>query len=232
MQVSVFVAFGYGVLSFLSPCVLPLIPVYLASLVGPDLFEDKAKRKRLPIFLHALSFVTGFSVVFTLWGAGSGLLGSVLLTNLDVVRQVAGILLIVFGIIMLASLKIPWLNYERRFNLAAKPANVSYLRSFLIGAVFPVAWIPCTSYVLGGILLLAGTSQTAWQGAYLLVVYSLGLGLPFLALAIAFDFFAPFLKNIRRFSTWIYVGSGLLLIAMGILVLTDHVGFLLGRVIG
>ena len=202
MQVSIFVAFGYGVLSFLSPCVLPLIPVYLASLVGPEIFEDKAKRKRLPIFLHALSFVIGFSVVFTLWGAGSGLLGSYLLNNLTFVRQIAGVLLIVFGVVMLASLKIPWLNYERRLNIASKPASASYLRSFLVGAVFPVAWIPCTSWVLGGILLLAGTSQTAWQGAYLLAVYSLGLGLPFLALALAFDFVSPLLKNIRRFSSW------------------------------
>ncbi|HEY4712527.1 MAG TPA: cytochrome c biogenesis protein CcdA [Dehalococcoidia bacterium] len=227
MQVSVLVAFGYGVLSFLSPCVLPLIPVYLGSLVGPDIFEDSAKRKRLPIFLHALSFVIGFSVIFTLWGAGSGLLGAVLLTHLTVARQIAGILLIVFGAVMLAALKIPWLHYERRLN-ANLPTRTSYLRSFLIGAVFPVAWIPCTSPVLGGILLLAGTSQTAWQGAYLLAIYSLGLGLPFLALAIAFDFLSPLLKNIRRFSTWISVVSGVLLIALGILVLTDNIGWFLG----
>ncbi len=227
MQVSIFVAFGYGVLSFLSPCVLPLIPVYLASLVGPELFEDASRRKRLPIFLHALSFVIGFSLVFTLWGAGSGMLGGILLSNLDVVRKVSGVLIILFGLFMLAALKIPWLNYERRLNVS-RTGKVSYLRSFLIGAVFPVAWIPCTSAVLGGILLLAGTSQTALQGAFLLAVYSLGLGLPFLALAIAFDFVTPLLKNIRRFSAWIYVVSGLLLIAVGILILTDNVGWLLG----
>ena len=230
MQVSIIVAFGYGVLSFLSPCVLPLIPVYLGSLVGPEIFEDGAKRKRLPIFLHALSFVIGFSVVFTLLGAGSGLLGTFLQNRLPVLRQVSGILLIVFGLVMLAALKIPWLNYERRLNLAAKPGTVSYLRSFLVGAVFPVAWIPCTSWVLGGILVLAGTSQTAWQGTYLLAIYSLGLGLPFLILGVAFDFVAPLLKNIRRYSTWIYVISGLLLIVMGILVLTNKMLWLLGLI--
>src|SRR3989304_608886 len=132
MQVSVLVAFGYGVLSFLSPCVLPLLPVYLASLVVPDIFEDRAKRKRLPIFLHALSFVIGFSVVFTLLGAGSGLLGTFLQNRLPVLRQVSGILLIVLGLVMLAALKIHWLDYERRLNLAAKPGTVSYLRSFLV----------------------------------------------------------------------------------------------------
>ncbi len=220
MQITIFIAFGYGLLSFLSPCILPLLPVYVASLTGPEIFEDKAKRKRLSIFIHSLSFVIGFSTVFTLWGAGSGLIGAALVGHLSVVRQVAGVLLIVFGLAMLAALKIPWLNYERRLNLSVPTAG-GYLRSFLVGAVFPVAWIPCTSWVLGGILLLAGTSQTAWQGAYLLAIYSLGLGLPFLALGAAFSFITPIVKTINRYSTWVYVVSGLLLIAVGILVLTD-----------
>lgn len=229
MQISIFVAFGYGLLSFLSPCMLPLIPVYLASLVGPDIFEDKTKRRRLPIFLHALNFVLGFSIVFILWGAGSGLLGAALVSNLAVLRQVAGVLLIIFGVIMLAALKIPWLNFERRLKLSL-PSSGGYLRSFLVGAVFPVAWIPCTSWALGGILLLAGTSQTAGQGAYLLAIYSLGMGLPFLALAVAFDFITPLLKNIRRYSSWLYVTSGLLLITMGILILTDKLGLFPGQI--
>ncbi|MDO8579049.1 MAG: cytochrome c biogenesis protein CcdA, partial [Dehalococcoidales bacterium] len=116
-QITIWVAFGYGLLSFLSACVLPLIPVYLSSLVGPDIFEDKAKRKRLPIFRHSLSFVIGFSLVFTLFGAGSGLLGSFLQSHLALVRQIAGVVLIILGLIMLAALKIPWLNFERRLTL-------------------------------------------------------------------------------------------------------------------
>ncbi len=228
MQISIFVAFGYGLLSFLSPCILPLIPVYVASLAGPEILEDRTKRRRLPIFLHSLSFVIGFSLVFTLWGAGSGLIGAASVSHLAVVRQVAGILFIVFGLVMLATLKIPWLNYERRLNPSV-PATRSYLRSFLVGAVFPVAWIPCVSWVLGGILLLAGTSQTAWQGALLLAVYSLGLGLPFLALGAAFDFVTPLLKNISRYSSWVYVASGLLLIVVGILVLADKLVWFQGR---
>lgn len=225
MEVSFFVAFGYGVLSFLSPCVLPLIPVYLASLAGPEIFEERGKRGRLPVFLHSLSFVIGFSIVFTLFGAGSGLIGASLLNHLTLLRQIAGSLLIVFGVVMLAALKIPWLNYEARL-MRPMPEARGYPRSFLIGAVFPVAWIPCTSWVLGGILLLAGTSQTAAQGALLLAVYSLGLGLPFLAMGIAFDFVAPLLKNIRRFSSAIYIVSGVLLIAAGILILIDKLGWL------
>lgn len=229
MQISIFVAFGYGLLSFFSPCVLPLIPVYLSSLVGPEIFEDRSKRRRLPIFLHSLGFVIGFSVVFILWGAGSGLIGAALLKHLSLLRQISGVLLITFGLIMLAALKIPWLNFERRLKLSL-PTTGGYLRSFLVGAVFPVAWIPCTSWVLGGILLLAGASQTAGQGAYLLAIYSLGLGLPFLVLAVAFDFVTPLVKNIRRYAKWIYVGSGLLLIIMGILILTDKLALFPGQI--
>ena len=220
MQISIFVAFGYGLLSFFSPCILPLLPVYIANLTSPEIFENREKRRRFSIFFHSFSFVIGFSLVFTLWGAGAGLIGVALSRHLVLVRQIAGVLIIVFGVLMLAALKIPWLNYEKRFNVKGLTAG-SYLRSFLIGAVFPVAWIPCTSWALGSILLLAGTSQTAGQGAYLLAIYSLGLGLPFLVLGIAFDFIMPLLKNINKYSSWIYMFSGLLLIAVGILILTN-----------
>ena len=109
-------------------------------------------------------------------------------------------------------------------------SGASYWRSFLAGAVFPVAWIPCTSWVLGGILVLAGASRTAWHGAYLLAIYSLGLGLPFLALGAAFDFMAPLLKNIRRYSNWIYLIRGFLLIVVGALILTGKMGLFPGQI--
>jgi cytochrome c-type biogenesis protein len=221
MQISIFLAFGYGLLSFFSPCILPLVPVYIANLTNAEVFKDKAKRNRFSIFFHSLSFVIGFSIVFTLWGAGAGFISSALSRHLVVIRQVIGGLIIIFGLLMLAALKVPLLNYEKRFKISGLTAG-SYLRSFIIGAVFPVAWIPCTSWVLGGILLLAGTSQTALQGAYLLVIYSLGLGLPFLLLGIAFDFILPLLKKINKYSEWIYIFSGFLLIIMGILILTDN----------
>jgi len=224
MGISIFVAFGYGLLSFFSPCILPLLPVFIANLTSPEIFEDKAKRNRFSIFFHSLSFVIGFSVVFTLWGAGAGLIGAALTEHLVLVKQVAGSLIIFFGVMMLIALKIPWLNYEKRLRISGLKAG-SYLRSFIIGAVFPVAWIPCTSWVLGGILLMAGTSQTVWQGAYLLAIYSLGLGIPFLILGIAFDLIVPLLKNINRYSTWVYVFSGLLLIAVGVLILIDKIAW-------
>jgi cytochrome c-type biogenesis protein len=129
-------------------------------------------------------------------------------------------LLIFFGAFMLASLKIPWLNYEKRLSLS-RGTTTSYLRSFLIGAVFSLAWTPCVGPILGGILTIAWSSETAWLGAYLLAIYSLGLGIPFLAIGAAFDSLIPFLKRIHRYSTAIYIFGGALLIAVGILILTN-----------
>ena len=230
-QITLGVAFVAGLLSFLSPCVLPLVPVYLANLCGPEIFEHKEHRFSLSIFLHSLSFVLGFSLVFTMMGTLVGLSGIVVNPNSPLVQKVSGSLLIIFGLLMLAALKVPWLNYERRLNPSLSNAT-SYLRSFLIGAVFPVAWIPCSSWVLGGILVLAGTSGTAWHGAYLLAIYSLGLGLPFLAIGIAFDFITPLLKSINRYSIWIYVTGGLLLILVGVLIMTNNLNWFLSIVSG
>ena len=222
-------AFGAGLLSFVSPCVLPLIPVYLASLVGPEIFEPKGKRFRLPIFLHALSFVVGFSIVFTLFGAGAGLLGSVLSSYLTVMNQIVGSLLIVLGLFLLAAQKVTWLNFEKRLA-PSRGATIGYLRSFLTGGIFTIAWTPCVGPILGGILTLALGSETAWQGAHLLAIYSLGLGLPFLAIGAAFDSVTPLLKRIQRYATVIYIVSGVLLIGIGILVVTNKLSLFLGAI--
>ena len=220
-HVSLLVAFGAGLASFLSPCVLPLVPVYLASLAGPEIFEPKVNRIRLSVFLHSLSFVVGFSVVLSILGLVAGLAGFAVSGHSAVVRQIAGSLLIVFGLFMLASLKIPWLNYEKRLT-SSLGTTTGYLRSFLTGGIFSVAWTPCVGPVLGGILTLALDAANAWQGAYLLAIYSLGLGLPFLIAGIAFDAIIPLLKRISRYTTVIYIASGVLLIAVGILVLTNR----------
>jgi len=220
-EISFLVAFSAGLLSFLSPCVLPLVPVYLASLAGPEIFDAKATRKRMPLFLHSLSFVIGFSIVFTILGAGVGLVGFAISAHLVIMRQIAGSLLIVFGLFILAALKVPWLNFEKHLA-PSQSVTTGYLRSFLTGGIFSLAWTPCVGPILGGILTLALGSETAWQGAYLLAIYSLGLGLPFLIMGIAFDSITPLLKRIRRYSTVIYIISGLLLIATGILILTNR----------
>ena len=228
-QLSLLVAFGAGLLSFLTPCVLPLVPVYLASVCGPEILEPEADKKRLPLFFHSLSFVAGFTLVFTILGASVGLLGFAIGATLALTQTIAGGLLIAFGVFLLASLKIPWLNYEKRLA-PSTGATTGYLRSLIIGAIFSLAWTPCVGPILGGILTLAWSSETAWQGAYLLAVYSLGLGLPFLIIGAAFDSLRPFLRRIYCYSTWSYIISGLLLIAVGILILTGNLSWLQGGI--
>ncbi len=223
-NVSVAVAFTAGLLSFLSPCVLPLVPVYLASLVGPELFDAKSTGMRLPIFLHSLSFVFGFSLVFTTMGAIAGLTGFAINPSLALLNKISGSLLIAFGLFLLAALKIPWLNYEKRLS-PSLGNTTGYLRSFLIGASFSLVWTACVGPILGGILAIALNTATAWHGAYLLAIYSLGLGLPFLIIGLAFDSLLPLLRRIQRYTRIIHVVSGLLLIIIGILVLTGQISW-------
>jgi len=220
-NIPLLVALGAGLLSFLSPCVLPLVPVYLASLAGPEILEAKAGRRRIPIFLHSLSFVIGFTIVFTIMGAGAGLAGFAIGAHLTLIRTISGILLIAFGVFMLVALKVPRLNFEKRLT-PSQSRTTSYLRSFLTGSIFCLAWTPCVGPILGGVLTLAGSSATAWGGASLLAIYSLGLGIPFLIIGAAFDFVTPLLKRIRRHSTRIYIISGAALITVGILILTNR----------
>lgn len=159
-------------------------------------------------------------MVFTIMGAGAGLAGLAVSTHLSLIREISGILLIAFGVFMLVSLKIPRLNFEKRLT-PSQSKTTSYIRSFLTGGIFSLAWTPCVGPILGGILTLAASSATAWRGASLLAIYSLGLGIPFLIIGIAFDAITPLLKRIRRYSTAIYISSGALLITVGILILTN-----------
>jgi len=219
-NVTLVVAFGGGLLSFLSPCVLPMVPVYLASLYGPGIFEAR-KGIRITVFLHSLSFVLGFTVVFTFLGAVAGFTGNKVIPDYSLLADIAGGFLIAFGVIILASTKITWLNYEKRLS-PHLGKTTSYLRSFLIGAAFAIAWTPCVIWQLGAILAIAATQERAWEGAYLLVIFSLGLGLPFLIIGIAFDYLMPFLKRVQRYTFIIRTVSGLLLILIGILILTNQ----------
>ncbi|MFC1945784.1 cytochrome c biogenesis CcdA family protein [Chloroflexota bacterium] len=219
-------AFGGGLISFLSPCVIPLAPVYLATLCGPQIY-DESRSLRVPMFLHSLVFICGFSLVFILLGAIAGLTSYAFNPSVVVLNRVAGSLLIAFGVFMLAALKVPRLNFEKRLTPSVG-STTSYGRSFIIGASFSLGWVACVSPILGGILALASAQGTAWQGAYLLAVYSLGLGLPFLIIGLAFDTLRPWLRSISRYSRLIYIIGGVLLIAVGILVLTGNIAKISG----
>lgn len=220
-NISLIIAFSAGILSFLSLCVVPIVPVYLASLSGPAVLEGNVRANRVPVFFHSLCFVIGFSLAFVALGAIAGLSGFAINPSVALLNKISGSLLIAFGLFMLAALKVPWLNYEKRLS-PSFGNTTGYLRSFLIGATFSLAWTACVGPILGGILAIALNSATAWRGAYLLAAYSLGLGIPFLVLGAAFDSVRPLLKHIRRYSRIIYVVSGLLLITIGVFILTNN----------
>ena len=204
-----------------------MVPVYLASLAGPEIFEPAAGKWRPHIFFHSVSFVLGFTIIFTLVGAGLGLIGFSFSEHVVLIRNISGSLMVFFGLLLLASQKITWLNFEKRMK-PRQGKRVGYGRSVITGGLFAVAWTPCVGPVLGGILMLAMSSQTALHGAALLAVFSLGVGLPFLAIGAAFDTLTPILKKLQRYSSIIYIVSAVLLIAVGILILTNHLSLLQG----
>ena len=219
-DITLLVACGAGILSFLSPCVLPLVPVYLATIAGTSILSSSPPGRK-HIILHTLSFIAGFSLVFILLGASVGLLGAMIPTGL--LNNIAGIVLILFGLFLVAATRIPWLNYEKRLSFNQAKGS-GYVRSLSIGAIFSLGWIPCVGPVLGGILALASTSQTVWQGIYLLVAYCLGLGIPFLIVSFAIGAISPYLKWLSRHSLVTSVVSAGLLITVGILILTGKLG--------
>ncbi len=142
-------AFGAGLLSFFSPCVLPLVPAYIANLAGASAIASNENRRMWPTLLHSISFILGFSILFILMGACAGFIGSAMTTYAEPIRIVSGIVVIIFGIFLVAAYKIPWLNYEKRLHLKQHSSNPGYIRSALIGAAFAVGWTPCIGPILG-----------------------------------------------------------------------------------
>lgn len=214
-QVSLVFAFVAGLLSFLSPCVLPLVPAYIAHLTGTSLEGSRVGRFRAVPFLHSLGFVAGFCLVFIALGVSVGLVGFILRDQMPLLSRVAGVILILFGLNLLGFVKIVALYRTKRLEYSPG-GRVGYIRSFLIGATFSLGWTPCVGPILGAILTLAATSETVLSGAYLLVAYSLGLGVPFLAAGAALGSLGPYLQRLNRYARAISAISGLLLIGLGI----------------
>ncbi len=216
-NVSLALAFVGGLLSFASPCVLPLVPAYLGYLGGgtvSGMVDDKKAG-----VLHSLVFVAGFSLVFVVLGASVSVLSRWLSHYLVWIQRIGGIVLIVFGLHTLGLLQIPFLYYEKRAEM--KRAGVGYLSSFLMGVIFSAGWVPCVGPILAGILLLASSTQTALQGAFLLLVYSLGLGVPFVLAGFAVGSLTKWIRRAGRYMRWVSVISGILLILIGVAIFTD-----------
>jgi cytochrome c-type biogenesis protein len=214
----ILVAFTAGVLSFLSPCVLPLVPSYIGFLTGMTLPEMTGRRR--VALVHALLFVGGFSLVFILLGASATALGRALNYYQLWLQRIGGVLIILFGLLCLGVFNLRLLTQERRLNLERKP--VGYLGSALVGMTFAAGWTPCIGPVLGGILGLAATSADVSWGMVLLAVYSAGLALPFLIAAVAVESFLDWFQRFRRFLPWVMRISGALLVFVGILLVTGE----------
>ena len=212
------VAFIGGLLSFLSPCVLPLVPSYLGFVTGFTL-EEMTGRRRLAM-VHAALFVIGFSLVFILLGASATALGRTLKYYDVWVARVGGVLIILFGLYLLGVIRIGFLQREQRFHLERKP--LGYLGTVLVGMTFAAGWTPCIGPILGAILGLAATEADVGRGVTLLAWYSAGLAVPFLATAYAVETFLDWFKKFRRYMLWVERASGALLVFVGLLMLTGQ----------
>jgi cytochrome c-type biogenesis protein len=213
-------AFGAGILSFLAPCVLPLVPSYLSYLAGVSLEEAHTQpTTRFRVSLHAFWFVLGFILLFTLLGAAAAFSGLALGTYQPVLDRIGGVLLILFGIALTGWVPLPWLS--RSYHFQVKPGRSVWWRSGLIGIAFGASWSACTGPILGAILVLtARGSRGVMQGAILMFIFALGLGVPFLVVGLLVDRVSPFLRRIRRATALLSSIGGAILILIGIFLLT------------
>jgi cytochrome c-type biogenesis protein len=229
-EVSFPLAFLAGVLSFLSPCVLPLIPSYVSFITGisfRDLTVGKDRKKiRYLTITNSIAFIAGFSALFIVLGVSSSAIGRFLYEYMNLIRIAGGILVIIFGLFIAGFLKLDFLMPEKKLHLSGKPAG--YIGTFFVGMAFGAGWSPCIGPILGTILVYAGTKGSALFGFQLLSVYSLGLAIPFFLSAVAINFFLIYSVKVVRHMRVIMVISGLLLIIFGVMLLTDQLS-VLGR---
>jgi cytochrome c-type biogenesis protein len=233
-NVSLLAAFGAGLLSFISPCVLPLIPGYLSYISGLSLDDMRGASVagggtavavarpsgvRRQVVLSSLAFIVGFSLVFISLGAAASAIGQFLAERQALFNRIAGAVIVIFGLHTMGVLRIEWLYQEKRVHTSRKPAG--FIGAGLVGVAFAFGWTPCIGPILAGILALAGSQETVAKGVRLLAVYSLGLGVPFLATALMIDRFFSAMGKIRRYYHTIEIVSGVLLVVIGLLIFTN-----------
>jgi cytochrome c-type biogenesis protein len=232
-NVTLLTALAAGILSFVSPCVLPIVPGYISFVSGASLSElknqlelDSAKRRELfwRVFGNSVFFVVGFSLVFVAMGASATYIGQWFAANRLILARIAGVLIIVLGLHTMGVTPIKWLNYEKRIHAQNKPMGI--LGSFFIGLAFAFGWSPCIGPILAGVLVLAAQQDTVTQGVILLSVYSLGLGIPFIITGLAINRFLEFFGRMKKHMKLVEVVAGVLLVAVGVLVATDSLQML------
>jgi cytochrome c-type biogenesis protein len=212
-----------GLLSFFSPCVLPLIPAYFSLISGyslEELTESHSAEIRRKVFLSTVSYVSGFSLVFVLMGASATYLGSLVLRHSDLIRIAGAIIVILLGIHLTGVIRIRGLDFEKRIHLKKRP--LYFGGTFMVGMAFGVGWSPCIGPLLGSILIVAGNQETVWQGIRLLAIYSAGLAFPFIVMSIFVSYLLSFIKRTSKAIRYVNAGAGIFLTIVGILLLTNR----------
>lgn len=224
-------AFIAGILTFIAPCTLPLVPAYLGFISGvssEDLKDkQKARQAKMKIFLNGVFFIVGFSVIFIIFGTLAGFLGQTLVQYRIWMARIGGVFVIIFGLFMLNVLRIPFLAREKQFKVPKLFKKGRPLNSFILGSAFGVGWTPCVGPILGSILLLATSSATALKGALLLAIFSTGLAVPFLIIALSIGHASQYIQKVSKYLNIISVIGGIFLIGLGILLLTNNLGLLI-----
>lgn len=224
-NVGIISAFIFGFLSFISPCVLPIVPGYLSFISGVSFEEIQRSvsfsKVRQRIFFNSIFFVLGFSVIFIILGASASAVGQFLREQLTILSKIAGVIIVIFGIHMTGIFKIPFLNYEKRFHTFSKP--MGWLGSFVVGVAFAFGWTPCIGPVLASILAIAAQQETIGEGVILLAFYSAGLGIPFLITGISVTAFYKVFDKFKRHLHKVEIVGGVLLIVIGILIFTNYI---------
>lgn len=223
-------AFVAGLLSFLSPCVLPLIPSYITYITGLSFADLQAEHPshviRQKSILHSLAFICGFTVVFVLLGASATYIGSFLRHNADIIRKTGGVLLVLLGLHVTGLIPIKFLLGEKRVSIRHKPAG--YAGSCLVGVIFAAGWTPCIGPILAAILAVAATEESVYHGIILLLLYSLGLGVPFLLSAVAMHQFLVFFNRFKKYIRLFEVVTGIFLMVVGVLIYSNWLSRLSG----
>ncbi len=216
-------AFGFGFLSFFSPCILPLIPVYIMYITGVSV-ESELEEKRIFALKRTLGFVLGFTIIFMIMGTSASFIGRIFIRNKSVFSKISGILIILFGLNMAGILNIKFLNMEKRMKAPKKITN--WFSSVLMGMAFAAGWTPCFGPVLAAILVYAGNSDTIFKGSMLLLVYSIGMAIPFLLTSLFIGTFTRFLEKGQRWMKYIPKIGGFVMIVFGLLIFFDKMTFI------
>lgn len=215
IDVSVPIAFGAGFISFFSPCILPLIPAYIMYITGVNIEED-LQRQRLFALNRTLFFVLGFTIIFMIMGTSASFLGKIFIRNKNLFSKISGVIIIIFGLNMMGIVKIGFLNIERRIKAPKKITGG--LSSTVMGMAFAAGWTPCFGPTLGAILMYAGGADTISKGVFLLFVYSIGMGLPFILTALFINTFTKFLDRADGLLKYVPTISGLIMVIFGVLI--------------